>query len=170
MVDWNTGSDGACESHSVSSVIEVSVEGLDETVSQDEGLTELGRQVQTDKSNNAGGPSSLVDLQDVVLAGKGVLIASNDEVKSGQVGDLCAIDLLFLATAESFGHVVDDLGGANNDGCSSIDNAEQVAYLVAGSVEDDIVHGDGPVVVHLQSVVFERASVVFGIHSAQHQS
>ena len=166
----DTGSDGSREADSVSSVVEMGVEGLDEAVAQNEGFSQLGRKVQTDQADNAGGFSSLVDFEDVVLAGEGVLVASDDEVESGQVGHLCAVDLFFPAAAEGFGHVVDDFGGSDEDGCSGVDDAEQVgANFVAGAVEDDVVHGDGPVIIKLKGVVLERSSVVLGVHSAEDQ-
>ena len=166
----DTGSDGSRETDSVSGVVEMGVESLDEAVTQDEGFSQLGRKVQADQSNDAGGFSSLVDFEDVVFACEGVLVTSDDEIESGQVGDLCAVDLFFSAGAERFGHVVDDFGGSDEDGCSGVNNAEQIgANFVAGAVEDDVVHGDGPVVIKLERVVLEGSGVVFGVHSTEDQ-
>ena len=146
------------------------IEGLDEAVAHDEGFSELGREVQANNTHNAGRFASLVDLQNVVLSGQGVLVSADDEVEVGKVGHLSAVHLLFLAGSEGLGHVLDHLGWANEHGCSGIDNAQKVGLdLVAGSVEDDVVEGNGPVVVHLQSVILELSSVVLGVGSAQHQ-
>lgn len=146
------------------------VEGLDEAVAQDEGFSQLRRKVHADNANNAGRFASLVDLQNVVLSGQGVLVSADDEVKSGKVGNLSAVHLLLLASSEGLGHVLNHLGRSNEDGCSSIDDTQKVRLdLVAGSVEDDVIEGNGPVVIHLEGVVLELSSVVLGVDATQHQ-
>ena len=77
----------SCEADFLVFDIEVGVESLDEGITNDEGFSELGREVETHDSNDADLFSSLVDFEDVVFSGKAPLVSSNDEVKSGKVGD-----------------------------------------------------------------------------------
>lgn len=164
MFRW---SDGGGESDSFVGDIEVGVEGLDEGVSEDEGFSELGRKVQSHNANNANWFFAFLDLQDVVFSLEGVGISSDYEVKVGEGGHDGAIDLFLLAWSESFGHFLNNFGGADEDGCSSVDNTDEVSDFVAGSVEDEIVHSDLPVVSTLEGVILELSSVVLGIDSSQ---
>ena len=67
MIDWSEGSSFG-ETDFLVLDVEVGIEGLEETVSQDEGFSELRRQVESHNANNARGFASLVDFKDVVFA------------------------------------------------------------------------------------------------------
>lgn len=144
------------------------VEGLEEAVSDNEGLSELRGEVESYNTNNAGRFSSLINLKNVILSSKSILISSDNEVKSWEVGDLSAINLFLFSSSESFGHIFDNLGGSNNEWCSSVDDTDEVGWnFIAGSVENDVVEGDGPVVLHFKRVVFEWASVIFIVDASE---
>ena len=157
------------ETNSSIFIIEVGVEGFNEAVSQNEGLSELRWKVQAQNTDNALWFSSLVYFKNVVFSLQSVGISFDDKVKSGEVGDSGAVDLLLLSSSESFGHVLYNFGGANQNWCSSINNTENVANFVAGSVEDDIIDSNTPIVSSFETVVFERTGVVFGVDATEHQ-
>lgn len=163
-------SDSWCEPNSLVFVVEVGVEGLDEAVSQNEGLSELGGKVQTNYSDNASRFSSLVHLQDVVFSLKSVAITTDFENKVGQFGDSWAIDLFLFSSSEGFGHVLYNFSRSNQHRCSSVDNTQNVSNFVTSSIEDNIINRDAPVVSSLERVVFEGSSVIFGVDSSQNQS
>ncbi len=98
------------------------IEGFYEAISQDEGFSKLRRKVESDNSNNALLLCTRVNLKDVVLSPKGVFVASNDEVQSWEGWNDRAVNLFLLSSSKSLGHVVNNLGWANKDGCSSINN------------------------------------------------
>jgi len=145
----------------------MSVESLDEGITDDESFTELSGQVKTHDSDNTYIFAKFGYFQDVIFTLKAVLVTSNDEVKSGELGKGAAVDLFLFSGSESFCHVFDDFSGTNDDRCSSVDYTQKIANFVAGSVEDDIVHSDTPVSSHAERVVFEVTSVVFAVDTSQ---
>ena len=155
------------ESNSLLSNIEVGVEGFDEGVSDDEGLSELRGEVKAQNTNNADIFSTLVHLQDPIFCLKTVLISTDDEIKRRKGGQFRAVDLFLVAASESFGHIFNNLFGSNDNGCSGIDNTQKFSSFVAGSIEDDVVHVDSPVSLHRQIVVFEISGVVFAVDSSK---
>lgn len=163
-----SSSNGSGESDTASGVVEMGVEGLEEAVSDNEGLSELRGKVESYNTNNAGWFSSLINFKNVVLSSKSILITSDDEIKSGEIGDLSAINLFLFSSSKGFSHILNDLSGSNNQWCSSINNTNKIRWnFIAGSVEDDIIKGDSPVVLHFKGIVFEWASVIFVIDASE---
>lgn len=127
MCLWSSSRFG--ESNATFTNVEVGVEGLQEAVSDNEGLAELGGKVETNNTNNAGRFSSLINFENVVLSGKSVLVSSNDEVKSWEVGDLSTINLFLLSSSKGFGHILDNLGWEG----SAVDVLEEDLDIAGGS-------------------------------------
>ena len=170
MIDGDEGSDGLGKSNSLVLHIEVSVESFDESISQNESFSQNWRQIQAQNTNNASRFSSLVDLQNIILASQRVNLSIDLEIQSRKSGPLGTINLFLSSTAELLSHFIDNFSWSNNDWCSSINDTQKVASLVAGSIVDDIVHIKSPVISSAQSVISKLSGMVFGIDTSQNKS
>lgn len=164
-------SNGSSESNSWSSNVEVGIESLNETVADDESLTQGCWQVETHDTDDADCLGTFLDLKNVIFGLEDVAVWAEFELQSGELGEGAAVNLFLLSWTKACSHFFNDLSRANNDWCSSIDDTNQIwADFVAGSVKDDITHFKHPIVVHFQWVILEAAWCILLIDSTQDQS
>ncbi len=95
--------------------VKVGVISFDETVSQDEGFSELRWKVKSDQSDDTLGLSEGGDLKDVVSGFQNIFIASESHFKVGVGVDLVAVNLFLLSWPESGSHFGDNSFRSGND-------------------------------------------------------
>ena len=132
---------GLGETDSVVSEVEMSVVHLNESVSQNEGVGQLRRELHSDNSELADGLSKGGDLENVIVRSDGVDVSTNVELKVGVGGDLAAVD----GAGELGGDLVDELGGSDDDWRAGVDDGAHGGNSERGVSELDVVEGDSPI-------------------------
>merc|ERR1712012_932566 len=169
----NTFLDGCSQTDPLVADVVLAVVLAQEDVSQDPEAAGGG---QTHEPGQAEGLASLLDLQDVVLALQGVVLAAESEVDDGQAGDLGAVDHALAGQGVDLGTdgLVDGLdvaGGAGDQAGAGVHDglAAVGACHALVAVDRDTVHVDLPVGGLAQGNVVHLTSVQVLVRSAQNE-